>query len=113
MSVDTDLYHADKRPTIAQLQLLHISGRRIEIIKTIAPRWHHFGDQLNFDSDGRTLDVIKKGHHDDPKSGCKEMFQWWLRGNGVQPVTWRTLAQLLEDSEYKRLADDIRVCFKC
>lgn len=104
---------ADKRPTISQLQLLHISGRRLEIIKAIAPRWHHFGGQLNFDSDSRLLDVIRKNHKDDCESGCKEMFQWWLRGKGEQPATWRTLAQLLEDSDYKRLADDVRMYFKC
>ena len=94
------LHHADKHPTVSQLQLLHIRGRRVEIIREIAPRWHHFGDQLQFDSDSRLLKVIKENHKGDCESACKEMFQWWLKGKGVQPVSWRTLAQLLEDSDY-------------
>ena len=107
-----DFSHADKRPTIAQLQLLCISGRRIEIIKAIAPMWHHFGDQLNFDSNSRTIDLIRKRNDRDPETGCKEMFQEWLRGSGVAPVTWRTLAEVLEMSNYKNLAADIRMYFK-
>ena len=104
---------ADKRPTIAQLQLLSLSGRRVEIIKSLAPRWHLFGDHLSFDSDSTTIDLIKEKHQGDPESGCKEMFQKWLKGEGVRPVNWRTLAQLLEDFEYKRLATDIRTYFNC
>ena len=97
---------------MTQLQLLRTStsGRKIEIIKTIAPMWYHFGDQLNFDSNSRLLNVIQKKHQGDPLSGCKEMFHWWLNGcgRGDQPVNWRTLAKLLEDSGYGHLAHDIR-----
>jgi len=102
----------DKRPTLRELQLLQFSGRRIEIIKTLAPRWQHFGDLLSFDSVGRNIDLIRARHPGDPESGCKEMFQMWLKGSGVGPATWRTLAQLLEDFEHKTLAADIRKCFK-
>ena len=101
----------DKRPTIGQLQLLCISGRKIEIIKTLAPRWQHFGNLLSFDSVGRNIDLIRARHPGDPESGCKEMFQMWLRGSGVGPATWRTLAQLLEDFEHKTLAADVRKYF--
>ena len=102
----------DKRPTIGQLQLLCISGRKIEIIKTLAPRWQHFGNLRSFDSVGRNIDLIRARHPGDPESGCKEMFQMWLRGSGVGPATWRTLAQLLEDFEHKTLAADVRKHFK-
>ena len=111
-SIYCTLHHADGEPTMSQLQLLHNSERKIEIIKTIAPRWHFFGSQLNFDSDNRTINVIKEKNKNDPESACQEMFQWWLRGQGDQPVSWRTLAQLLEDSGYKKLAADIRTHFK-
>ena len=103
---------ADKRPTIRELQLLHFSGRRIEIIKTLAPRWQHFGTLLSFDSNGRNVDVIRARHPGDPETGCKEMFQMWLKGRGVVPATWRTLVELLEDFGHKTLAADIRKCFK-
>ena len=103
---------ADKRPTIRELQLLRFSGRRIEIIKTLAPRWQHFGDLLSFDSVGRNIDLIRARHPGDPESGCKEMFQIWLKGCGMGPATWRTLAQLLEDFEHKTLAADVKMYFK-
>ena len=53
------LHHADQHLTVSQLQLLHMKGQRVEIIREIAARWHHFGDQLQFDSDSRQLKVIK------------------------------------------------------
>ena len=104
-------HHADKRPRLDQLHKLHISGRRIKIIQTLAPRWHFFGLQLNFDSNGSTVAVIRQRHLHDPESGCLDMFREWLKGNGVGPITWRKLAQLLEDFEEKKLAADIRMCF--
>ena len=103
---------ADKRPTIRELQLLRFSGRKIEIIKTLAPRWQHFGYLLSFDSVGRAIDLIRARHPGDPESGCKEMFQMWLKKGGGGPPTWRTLAQLLEDFDYKILAADVKKYFK-
>ena len=58
-------HHADKCPTIAQLQLLRVSGRRIKIIQTLASKWNFFGYQLNFDSDGRTVDLINRQYPND------------------------------------------------
>jgi len=88
-----------------------MSGRKIEIIKTLAPKWQHFGDLLNFDSNGRNIDLIRANNPNDQQSGCKQMFQLWLKGNGEGPATWRTLAQLLEKFEYKALAADVRKHF--
>ena len=93
------------------MQLLHVSGRKIKIIQALAPKWHFFGYQLNFDPDGSTVDLIRQKHLNEPETACKEMFQEWFKGKGVKPVTWRKLAQLLEDFEYKKLAADIRMCF--
>ena len=104
-------HHADKRPTIAQLQLLQVSGRKIKIIQTLAAEWNFFGYQLNFDSDGSAVDLINRRHPNDPEQCCKKMLQMWLRGNGVKPVTWRKLAELIEDFNYGTLAADIQLCF--
>ena len=75
----------------------------------MAPKWHHFGDLLNFDSDGRNIEVIREKYRGDPEGGCKAMFQWWLQGNGTEPLTWRNLVQLLDKFGEKRLAAGIRV----
>ena len=108
LSVPATLHHVDKSPTIAELQQLCNGGEKIEIIKTISPNWDTFGENLSLDSDGKTIDDIKEKHKDDHESGCKEMFKLWLSGSGVRPVTWRKLVQVLEDSDYKALASDIR-----
>jgi len=78
----------------------------------LAPRWQHFGNLLSFDSNGRNIDLIRERNIGDPESGCKEMFQMWLKRGGGGPPTWRTLAKLLEDDEYKTLAADVKKYFK-
>ena len=88
---------------------MELSGQQIEIIKTLAPKWHLFGDYLNFDSDGRNIDIIRKTCRGDPVDGCKAMFQMWLKGNGTEPATWRNLAQLLDRFGEKKLAAGIRI----
>ena len=38
---------------------------------------------------------------------CIEVFQRWLRGEGLEPVTWETLLEGLRDMDYINLAGDI------
>ena len=51
-------------PSLAQLKLMKASDeKRIEIIKTVAPRWLDIGDMLNFNAKGgklRTRRVIRE-----------------------------------------------------
>ena len=48
--------------------------------------------QLNFDRVGSQLDVIEKQKSKDPVVCCEAM----LNGNGVKPVTWKTLIDILK-----------------
>ena len=88
---------------------MELSGQRVEIIKTLAPKWHLFGDYLSFDSDGTSIEILKVQYRGDPEGGCRAMFQMWLQGKGTEPVTWQNLAELLEKFGEKRLAAGIRI----
>ena len=97
-------------PSLAQLKLMKApNGKRIEIIKTVAPRWLDIGDMLNFDAKGEKLKQIRKeeGNRGD-EAICRKMFQLWLEGSGIKPILWATLLRILEDSDFTELAAQIK-----
>ena len=82
-------------------------GQKVQIIRDLAPKWKDVGISLDFDPDGRTLDLIEVQKMNEPVACCRAMFQHWLAGNGV-PATWGTLIELLQDAEQSHLAEQIK-----
>ena len=104
----TTIAVSDTEPTLAKLSLLKSAdGKKIQIIKRVAPSWRNLGILLDFDSSGTQLDIFDKKHHSDPESCCQAMFQCWLNGNGRGPHTWRTLIELIKDCDMEVLADEV------
>ena len=82
-------------------------GKKTKIINRMAPYWRLLGIHLDFDGSGTELEIIDKRHHSDPKLCCQAMFQHWLKGNGKEPHTWRTLIELIDDCDHEVLAKEI------
>ena len=82
-------------------------GRKVEIIRTVSPKWREIGVHLNFDPTGVKLAQIE-ADHTGVDSCCRAMFQHWLEGNGVQPASWTTLIQILEECHFRSLAAQVR-----
>ena len=98
-----------KKPTIAKLLLLKVAdGHKIQIIDTVASKWKLLGHLMNFDDTGTWVDKADNKHRGDPDSCCVAIFKHWLNGNGRGPHTWKTLIELLEDTDYQVLADEVR-----
>ena len=90
-------------------------GERVNIIESLAPQWKQFGLCLDFDRTGRQLDLIEaENAHESHRvvACCREMFKHWLEGNGVQPVTWRTLIELLDHCNELFLVEQIEDALK-
>ena len=104
------LIHAiEATPTLAKLSVLRVAGgKKIQIIKRLAPNWRGLGILLDFDESGTQLDIIEKAHPMDPVACCQAMFQYWVKGNGVRPCSWNTLIELLEDCDQQGLAKEIQ-----
>ena len=99
----------DCSPTLAKLKLLRSrDGKRINIIKRLAPHWNKLGDLLDFDVDGTQLLIIEKRFPNDPEACCRSMFQHWLTGGGVRPCTWSKLIELLNWSDEEVLVSDVK-----
>ena len=98
----------DTRPTLLQLTLLVTpSGKKVEIIKHIAPEWKTVGIHMNFDPTGYTIDTIAASNPLKPVACCTDMMKEWLGGRGKQPATWATLVKILRNTDFTVLADDV------
>jgi hypothetical protein len=105
-------FYADAAPTLKGLSMLKTrEGKKIKIISTVASRWRALGDQMEFDEFGAKLDAIKTKNNNDPEECCREMFQHWLKGNGVRPCSWCKLIELLNDCDFEVLAGQVRDTF--
>ena len=96
-------------PRLSQLRFLHTpDGGKIEIINTVAPYWKDIGDLLDFDISGTMLERIEANEGiKGVESCCRAMFQYWLKGNGMMPVSWDTLLKILKNTRFSRLATQL------
>ena len=96
-------------PTMSKLQVLQAAnGKKIKIIDTIASEWMTLGDLLAFDDCSKKLNSIKQECSSVPNRCCREMFQCWIAGEGVQPCTWQKLIELISDCGEIVLAEQIK-----
>ena len=101
------VYYVDIPLNLARLQVLKTGNKRIRIIERMASKWLMLGDLLEFDDGGTKLNNIER-KYSDPSSCCREIFQCWIRGEGVQPCSWEKLTDLIEDCGEVVLAKDVR-----
>ena len=98
-----------KKPTLAQLKIMKTAtGEKIKIIESVATQWKELGDLLDFDSEGRTLELIEANQQKDHLACCREMFVYWLKGKGRE-ATWRVLIELLDDIDQSELARKMKI----
>ena len=97
------------KPTLAQLNILKTTtGEKIKIIESVAPQWKELGDLLDFDHEGRTLELIEANNQQKSRvESCREMFVYWLRGKGRE-ATWGVLIELLDDIDQSELAKKVK-----
>ena len=74
----------------------------------IGTKYYDFGVQLLDDRDGSRIQAIEHRHMRDAVRVNTDILVEWLQGRGVQPVSWATLVQVLEDIDLGTLAGDIR-----
>ena len=72
---------------MAQLMRLKTTeGRKVEIIKTIAADWEHFGFLMDLDPEGKQIATIE-AENAHKRNGlficCQEIFMLWLQRPGA------------------------------
>ena len=84
------------------------SGGKIDISERIGTNYKRFGILLLNDPNGVKVNAIEKKHHEEANEINLEILQKWAEGNGKQPVTWRTLVDVLCKIGLTILADEIK-----
>ena len=79
------------------------NGKAIDIATEIGNSYEKVGDLLLDDSVVQNIWTNKK----EVVATNAEILRTWLRGSGKQPVTWRTLIEVLEASGINELSKDI------
>ena len=75
------------------MKLKNAKGEKLEIIKSLTPRWRQLGLLMDLDKDGQTVDLIETEHQMKGQTVCcQEVFKLWLRG---PDTTWSNLIELL------------------
>ena len=88
------------------MRLKTADGEKVEIIKSLTPQWRQLGLLMDFDKDGRTVDLIKAEHQSEGQTVCcQEVFKLWLKG---PDATWGNLIELLIDCEQIVLAQQVK-----
>ena len=94
---------ADSRPTMPELT----SFQGINIPQEIGTKYTRFGCLLLEDSTGAKVQNIEHKHGKDAERINTEILQEWIKGRGKEPVSWRTLIEVLRDVELSTLASEI------
>ena len=95
----------DERPTLPQLTCF--GSNDIDIIEEIGTKYNRFGIRLLQDDTGVKMDAIVKECRDNVYINQKVLSRW-IRGEGIKPVSWATLATELDKCRFKELAKSIR-----
>ena len=86
--------------------------RRINIPQEIGVKYSDFGLFLLEDENRQRVKAIAHKHMNDAEEINKEILEQWITGRGKQPVTWKTLTEVLRDMELITLAQEIEAV-KC
>ena len=99
----TGILSTGNKPTLPKL--LKFPGRsgNINIPEKIGTNFRVFGIHLLNDENGERVESIARENSDVSLT----ILSRWLRGEGMQPATWRKLIQVLRDSNLSALAEDI------
>ena len=102
-----------ERPTLVKLLKFPIKdgGSHIDIIEKVGTKYNKFGVLLLEDETGSKVDTIESHYREDPERINQEIFGRWLKEQGKQPVTWKTLIEVLHDSRLSYIAEEIEATF--
>ena len=94
-------------PTMMDLIRFRGRSRRINIPREIGTKCYQFGVLLLKDETGARVETVIRKQLNDAEQINMEIFKLWFAGEGEQPVTWRTLVEVLRDVDLTTLAGDI------
>eukprot|EP00731_Ephydatia_muelleri_P005631 Em0002g1807a len=87
----------DETPTL--LKLISFSERGVNLAEQIGVNYLMFGMILLQDDNGAIVKALEEEHRGNAEKINTAIFQKWLDGKGIGPVTWSTLVSALHSVE--------------
>ena len=79
-------------------KLLSFSDEKMNIAVLIGAKYNIFGTILMEDKTGAIVEALDLEHCKNAERINIAIFQRWLQGKGLKPVTWSTLVTALQNS---------------
>ena len=79
----------------------------MNLAQRIGTAYEDFGVLLLKDDNGDRTEAIVRELHERADEINKRIFRLWVKGEGLQPVSWATLVSVLQDMELNTLAKGI------
>ena len=78
----------------------------VKVVQKLSADWEKLSLALDFDHE--VIREVERSQHFQVEAACRTILQRWLDGQSLQPVTWNTLVECLEDIDHRALAGDLR-----
>ena len=98
---------ATDRPTLPQLINFKTGTENMNILKHIGTQYNDLGIMLLDDKAGAVTKAIEKQCHHVVYDINREILRQWIQGEGMQPVQWSTLIDVLKKIDLSVLAKEI------
>ena len=94
-------------PTLREFIRFPMSGGKVNLAQAIGTKYTYFGVLLLEDDNGDRTDAIVNELDKRAEDINVKIFRLWVKGEGLQPVSWATLVGVLQDMGLDTLATDI------
>ena len=88
-------------------ELLSFSAEKLNIAIKVGVEYWKFGIFLLNDTNGDIVTALEMEHRGNAERINVAIFQLWLQGKGIKPVTWSTLIEVLRKIGLCALANKI------
>ena len=69
--------------------------------------YRNLGIWLLDDENLNIIESLEIQHHYNAEHITTEIFKMWIRGDGLKPISWDALVQVLHDADLHNLADEL------
>ena len=96
------------KPSVQLLLTFPSKGGHINLIKKCSFKYYNLGILLLDDENTNEVDSLEFKHNKDPERITTEIFNIWIRGDGLKPISWDALVQVLQNVDLHNLADELQ-----
>ena len=94
-------------PTLREFIRFPMGSGKVNLAQEIGTSYEDFGILLLEDDNGDRTDAIVREFGKKAEDVNKRIFRLWVKGEGLQPVSWATLVDVLQDMRLDTLARGI------